>query len=410
VAVKNPKTPQANPSSGKRPYAQDQGGYVQKIRRVTDRGREYMLREFELFMKHSEMKKPYMSPTYDDMEYGTVPWNTPTPNPDVPKTPSPPEPPGPIPPSPPGPRPGPTDPVYPPPPGWDCRGCWGPPSFEYCPGGACVSFPLNPVCPGDPIVSASVHMGGGTISVTPNTGSYCPGAGSGFVFIELRTRSGVTCFAEGTSKNPNLCLTCGTPSIGYTTTQMAINETQQLSVVGGGVGPYSWSVMSGGGSISGSGLYTAPSSNANCSGNPTIGLICKGATMATLSLAINGTSGTAGYGAYCSKTSAGGYYCPDGHGGLMCQAAIMERHLNCNGTVSGSTSGCTNPSVQALGCPPDYCANVWPTLCAAVVANCTPGFCTDGCSPYGEAFATPVFHDTRTVAQKAAGCCPSQLM
>ena len=74
----------------------------------------------------------------------------------------------------------------------------------------------------------------------------------------------------------------GTPQPGC-----SVNDTQQLYIVGGGSGPYTWGV-SGGGSINPSGLYTAPASNANCSGNPTISLICNGQVMATLSIAING--------------------------------------------------------------------------------------------------------------------------
>jgi hypothetical protein len=68
-------------------------------------------------------------------------------------------------------------------------------------------------------------------------------------------------------------------SIYYATNQMSINESQTLSVLNPTSGAaYSWSIISGEGSLSDSTglstIYTAPDSNYNCNKNPTIRLSC----------------------------------------------------------------------------------------------------------------------------------------
>ena len=69
------------------------------------------------------------------------------------------------------------------------------------------------------------------------------------------------------------------PVIGFTEEQMSLNEGQFLSVLGGCGGPYAWSIVRGGGSLStpwgDSVIYAAPALNPQCLANVTIR--CRGA-------------------------------------------------------------------------------------------------------------------------------------
>lgn len=84
------------------------------------------------------------------------------------------------------------------------------------------------------------------------------------------------------------------PVIGFTTQQMSVNGSQTLNAVGGAGCALGWSITSGGGSLSASTgssvVYTAPSSNFNCTNNPTIALSCNGTQVATLGLAVNASA------------------------------------------------------------------------------------------------------------------------
>lgn len=403
---KHPKPVQINSSGGIRPYAQDKGGYVQKMRRATDRAMEYMMREYKQFMAHSEFKKPYASPTYDDMEYGYKPYGLtpfdPIP-PGIPFTPvglglTPPNPPPPG----PGPRPRPrAHPLISPPvPGsGHCRGCYGVPFFmEFCRNGPPVTGQMGMVCPDDPPVSAEISMGGGSAAVNGSTLVYTPGDDD-FAFIHVHTKKGDVCFAQASAKNPSDCPheDCILAHIGYTTTGMAVNETQQLTVVDGNPSTtFSWTVLSGGGSIGAGGLYTAPSSNANCNLNPVIGLVCGGKTIDTLTIAINAVSGTAGYIPYCSTQAAAG----------LCSGEIKKYDFYCNGNVSPIDVGCGSIFIMPwLPEVPHCTADMWKSLCDQSAATCG-GNCPVGCIPYGPT----VYKDTRSSEQLAAGCCPPQLL
>lgn len=71
------------------------------------------------------------------------------------------------------------------------------------------------------------------------------------------------------------------PVIGAPLKQMSTNGTQTLTASGGCGGPYTWSISSGGGSLSSSTgnsvVYTAPSSQTGgCGNNPTITNIATG--------------------------------------------------------------------------------------------------------------------------------------
>jgi hypothetical protein len=195
---------------------------------------------------------------------------------------------------------------------------------------------------------------------------------------------------------------CEGVTIGYTTTQMAINEIQQLSVEGGGSGSYTWSILSGAGSITQGGLYTAPASNENCSGNPVINLVDDGAVCASLSIAIN----------VVIRGDAGGYlaYCSNGGTSLqnrIIKGNVMRRHFKCNGDyVYGTEDACDDGFTY--DCSEPFCEEVdvdakMAELCTLAELSCNrPEHCPQGCE-FG-------IHDVRTEDLLAAGCCPWQLL
>ena len=395
---------------------------MDKMSRVTDRAMEYMLKEFNAFLVHSENKKPYKSTTYEDMEYGLDPisfnpWrppHIPIPQfpapPPIPYTPTPEDPgppdPGPTPTPTPGPTPGPTPLPTPPPspsPDWTCRGCMAY-DFEFCPDGPCVEVPIWDYCPIDPIVSGGPWFGrddegfvqGGRNPV------YCPGASTS-VHLSFTTKNGGICSARGRAKDPDLCKGCdGTGSIGYTTTGMQVNETQQLTSTCG-VGPggncnATWSIT-GGGSITSGGLYTAPASNANCTNNPVITLLCGSKVVATLGLAINGSSSGAyaGFITCCQSNSV-----PIGGGRVQNFGSIIGVGVTCSGAYIGSLATCTGP-FDCTYSGQQYCTDC--DICAHILSShCYSGDPCFGVCTYGG------FHDLRTTAMLLDGCCPAQAL
>jgi hypothetical protein len=188
------------------------------------------------------------------------------------------------------------------------------------------------------------------------------------------------------------------PSMGYTTQQMTTSGTQTLTVTGG-TAPYTWTIISGGGSLSsstGSSItYTAPSSNANCSNNPTI-QVCEfygGCT--TLKIAVNGDGATTNAYSIVSHTQAS---C-GAH--TKCCWAIYRTNYNCDGTITvGSTIGCDSCDCgdNTTDC---HCGGGFFCLLSSLQArcnNCGSTGCADG------------NYDIRTSGMKTAGCCPAALL
>lgn len=217
------------------------------------------------------------------------------------------------------------------------------------------------------------------------------------------------CLGEGHNPNCSDCDSCTQaaypPVISYTTQQMAINGTQNLSATGGGGQPYTWSITSGGGSLSKtvtlSGettVYTAPATNAQCANNPTIQVKDYCNHTATLKIAINAVTGDT-WAIWQNAFDGVHPGCPD-HPNTVWRG----KRWRCNGTYwidVGICSACCPPHgtcVQCPTCDPACEAPLSPTGCCVYTANCADGQCV------------AKYKDVRTAAMKTNGCCPYQLL
>lgn len=252
------------------------------------------------------------------------------------------------------------------------------------------------------------NMGGQTFKGT------LVGTADGAIFV---SKVPLNCLGPGHDNTCTSCLNCQgaghTPDILYVTKQMSISGTQNLTVSGGGGGPYKWSIkpanslcMGGAGSLSLSTtnagqitLYTAPSANANCYCNPTITVTDYCGNKATLKLAVNGD--TAGQPAYAITTYEGT------HCSLNTTMVIRPYLYGCTGGVgTPGAIACTICS-NGLGCPPGSCV-VNSTGCLDMcLPSPPPGDCGPAC-PQG--CNEGALGDIRSSTQKNAGCCPAALL
>lgn len=358
---------------------------------VTDRpymdqmGDTTVRHELEIMLfKHSEFEKPYLSDDYPDMQYRYHPPQDPPPGP------------GPVPPDPHPPRPNPIDPD---PPIWILFRCF----FEgcFCPGQEkCGTLNCSQDITGAKSDSGTIKLTGGkttkqmciTASASAKSTIRVKVSMVHFEYkgtrITLRkTGSHEFVVDECPEKD---CCTCGGESIGYTSQQMTISTTQNLSVVGAKAGcSYTWEATNGTLSTS-SGtatVFTAPSSNPDCASNAVITLKCEGTTVTTLSIAINSSSTAdqmalsfcenricppcgsfSGYCGHCSKWMA----C-DGRNWIRWKIGSNDSSCDCMGYAF-----------------PNEMYSDWQT-CAAV--------------GMAEGWA-----DVRTPTQISQGCCPYQLL
>lgn len=194
--------------------------------------------------------------------------------------------------------------------------------------------------------------------------------------------------------------TCGSESIGYTSTQMTTGSSQTLTVVGAVTGcTYNWAITSGGGSLdSSTGVsvtYTAPASNANCTNNPTITMSCGSTLKGTLKIAVNADTGPEP--AFMVTECVDGWEAFCGAGNIF--KIIAFDIYSCNGTLLGTghppTGGCTAgpPDICACGTAMAWCANVNHWYEGDGSTPCSLGTC-----------------DRRTSTMLANGCCPAALL
>jgi hypothetical protein len=228
-----------------------------------------------------------------------------------------------------------------------------------------------------------------------NVYKYKGGGGYGEVVVPGDPDPDGTAGTAGTSPQP-----CTPPAtIGYTTQQMQGGESQSLSVVGGGIGVYTWEVTAGGGHMDGS-TYVAPSTNPNCADNPTITLYCNGSLVQdTLDIAVNifRVSTSAYIDIYeiknsideCKTIGTGCYHvCP------MISTAVYD----CMGVyrIGHDTPNCGLGAAQGGECTTNKCAAL------IIVSPCS-------CDNYTSLLAG-LPEDVRSAETKEAGCCPEALL
>ena len=209
---------------------------------------------------------------------------------------------------------------------------------------------------------------------------------------------------------------CGTSHIDYTTQQMAVNETQNLSVGDPTSGvTYTWEVTSGGGSLDPltgtSTTYTAPATNAECASNPTITLKSGTETCDTLKIAVD--AGGTGYRAYENKWLTGvygpccayiGYSCADGATPPDCLPPVNY----CGETTYFDCAQyyCNGNLIRSCGGSSFVCRYVSPAGVWEVKGYCTAN---PGAAICGQNYPLGIT-DVRSAAAKTAGCCPAQLL
>lgn len=225
-------------------------------------------------------------------------------------------------------------------------------------------------------------------------------------------------------------------SIGYTTQQMSLSSEQTLSVTNPATGTtYYWAV-SGGGSLSAatglSVIYDSAATNSECTNNGTITLTdC--VTCDTLEIAVNADANN--YTAYFISTTSG----------ATCTWEVIKTGYRCNGDLSSvedppaTCFGCDCPTFATCQHLDGRCAcNMisngscgcdcpqWPHGCDCQWGNWLPNasgdFCTElsvvsrcvaaaACgTKNGFAVACSGISDVRTAAMRTAGCCPSALL
>ena len=370
---------------GRRHYVSDDD-YQTAMRRVPDKA-VYN----KNILKQSEFKKPYRldSETYEEMEYHygdpSIPdYLPPQPNADVE-----------------GEIPGLYD--------YGLVHCFG--DLCYCKGQTkCFdwwcTYPLIKAWFDDP--NMGVSFSGNQICISaPATGVF--GSQTLWYDLQLLKRGKKTSishlYKDVSECDPSECCGCTGISIGYTTQQMSVSTQQTLTVVGAVEGcTYDWAIASGGGSLSAntgtSVVYTAPATNPECALNPTITLSV-GSTQCS-SLYISVTAGTTVAGYFASNDIVlehGVEQCCLRVTGI-CTYQVRAVNYYCDGTYGYTLRNCS-PGHQIECEVAQYYA--WcSTECAIERANCDLGECSDGCAAG--------LHDTRTAAQKTAGCCPLELM
>jgi len=255
---------------------------------------------------------------------------------------------------------------------------------------------------------------------------------SSFAFLAI----GILILPPAAWSDCTSCGNCPPPVIGFTSKQMSVNGNQTLTAIGG-IGPYTWSLVSGGGNLPGSGTsvtYTAPGSNANCTNNPTIQVTDYCGNTTTLKIAINAYNQDidAYYTTHvikdvpnCGTYITNNFYRCDGTPGQQdwggCSWSCVK---TCNGfcCVEDSLTSCTfNPECggECPGCNPSS-PNPW--CCQGAKNDCTSDSyiesacpnscgragsgCPHNCHPFGQP------NDMRGPTCENIlqyGCCPAAL-
>lgn len=222
-------------------------------------------------------------------------------------------------------------------------------------------------------------------------------------------------------------------TIGYTSLEMLLGQTQNLQVMDSHNGPYRWEISSGGGSLNtDQGLlvtYTAPKTNEDCLLNPTITLYCCSYPMDSITLAIRSPHFDYNKVAYFSTEQQ------DTSDGLTCRYHVVPIAHRCDGsaprTWGGPACGSDAASRYVGSCPEcavlkywdEHCTPCWGVWCydrtadmAHAITNCeakgTTTWVLDKtytvhCTGY---CGQDAVQDVREASMKTNACCPGALL
>jgi hypothetical protein len=209
-------------------------------------------------------------------------------------------------------------------------------------------------------------------------------------------------------------------NINYTTSQMSVNQKQNLSWtdstpanICGDAHVFSWA-LSGGGSLSSTTsqttTYTAPSSNAGCSNNATISLLCDGVVVDEVEIAIN-QSGYTGVAYYYNTGCIEFCEQQEGEEYFNANYYMFQTQYHCDGSVHLAT---TKKNIRGIsGGPWRSCPAILDALNTSWTHSCAAVYGVDCCAAYeaGLVFGYGSgYIDVRTQAQIDEGCCPAALL
>ncbi len=253
-----------------------------------------------------------------------------------------------------------------------------------------LSISGNPTGCSDAIYTWEITSGGGSLSAeSGQTVTFtAPEGGEG---CESPTTIQLSCAFEVIDTLEIVINPCPpTAEISFTSLQMAVNDTQELTIVpdsqGCGSTTYTWEITSGGGSLSAESgetvTFTAPATNANCTSNATIKVSCGEIVLDTIEIAINAYPS---HDHYAYEISPRCWYNPDNHYwyietfGYFC-----DNVKNPTGNYKGlytSESNCMAANAGNIFCG---CEQTARGLHDCTGAEChTPALSTLGCCPLG---------------------------
>jgi hypothetical protein len=206
-----------------------------------------------------------------------------------------------------------------------------------------------------------------------------------------------------------------------TTLQMTVGASQTLYIEGGSDGDtYYWSTTSGSlSSPTGTSVtYTAPATNPNCVNNPTITVTCGGATIGTLTIAVNAYTGSGDAYRYgVPKSEFQCFYRAAQDDCTSICATANSNYYHCDGSFShnGDPSFVCGAGV-GLGCHAGLCnkCGFYENLDCCTIdspwcANNKALYCTE-CDTGEEAATHLPLTDLRDQAMKVNGCCSAILL
>jgi len=200
------------------------------------------------------------------------------------------------------------------------------------------------------------------------------------------------------------------PNIKFLTRTMTFNQQQAL--IAEGVPPFSWSLISGGGSLSSSSgssvIYTAPSSNPDCVNNPTIRLsdACGGYVDLSLGVTNPNLGSSAAYQEFYNIWIDTTPDCFGPYGYVHCRNKkyATYKRVTCTGVIGCYDENREQPSCDSgVGCQEDWqCEGVFVPDCSGAcdLYDVPCGIIGGHCSG---------IEDIRSPSLKSQGCCPYPL-